>query len=190
MSDPDPDGDITWFCRQVRSRSREHHEAMLVASQQRWISVAVGILRQELDSMVRVIFLLSESDRGVRAHLIGQAVSGQKWAVTDRGMVDLAESLHDWTRLVYRFGCSFIHLSYLHDYQARDPFRALPIDERRAIAQYLCDYHGGKVSPESSFVEITTYLPKVLDKITANLAIYLNHLERDGDLPGRAPRER
>ena len=44
-------------------------------------------------------------------------------------MVDLAQGLHGWTQLVYRFGCSFIHLSDLHDYQARDPFNLLRFED-------------------------------------------------------------
>lgn len=48
-------GDTAWFWRQVRTRSREHREAMTIAAQQGWLSIMVGILRQELDSMIRII---------------------------------------------------------------------------------------------------------------------------------------
>ncbi len=96
----------------------------------------VAILRQELDSMVRVIYLLAQSpDR--RDLLIDSSVNREKWlqhnskgAVTDKEMVDLAQRLQGWTRSVYKFGCAFIHLSSLHDYNARDPFRQLPLEER------------------------------------------------------------
>ena len=165
---------------------------MAVADQQGWHSVAVGILRQELDSMVRVIFLLAQSDHELRAHLLEQAVSGEVWTVptlkgkfkkiTDREMVDLAQNLQGWTRLVYRFGCGFIHLSDLHDYQARDPFRSLPFEERREIAQYLLRFHGGEASADSTFDEIVAYVPRVLDKISSNLGHYLRDLEHGAGL--------
>ncbi|MGY1868210.1 MULTISPECIES: hypothetical protein [Nocardia] len=195
MSEEASADDVAWFCRQVRARSQEHEEAMSVAAQRTWLSIAVGILRQELDSMVRVIFLLKQHDPRLRARLLRQAVSGEIWTlptsngrsrrVTDRDMVDLAHTLHDgWIRLVYRFGCSFIHLSNLHDYHSRDPFHGLPQDEREDIARYLRQYHGGPVSAELTFEEIAAYVPKVLGKITSNLELYLTDLER-GLVPQR-----
>lgn len=179
---------VAWFCRQVRARSLEHREAMSMADLHGWLSIAVGILRQELDSMVRTIFLIEQRDPGLRARLLEQAVSGESWRlptakgtlkkVYDRDMVDLAQNLHGWTQLVYRFGCSFIHLSDLHDYHARDPFRGLPLQEREDIAHYLRKYHGGDVSTGSTFNEVAAYAPKVLDKIASNLEHYLDDLER------------
>lgn len=163
---------------------------MSFAAQQGWLSIMVGILRQELDSLIRVIFL-EQQDPGLRAQLLDQAVSGEVWKlptskgklskVTDRQMVDtadLAPNLQGWTQLVYRFGCSFVHLSDLHDYLARDPFRGLPLEDRQNIAKYLRQYHGGNVSADSTFDEITAYLPKVLDKIASNLECYLKDLEQ------------
>jgi hypothetical protein len=186
------DENVDWFCRQVRTRSHEHHQAMLIAHERGWLSIAVGILRQELDSMVRVVFLLSQPDRRQRNALLVSAVSGQPWTVptpegkmrrvTDRDMVELAQNLHGWARNVYRFGCGFIHLSHLHDYPARDPFRALSIVERQWVADYLRQYHGGEASPDSTFQEISAYMPRVLEKISSNLEHYLEVLESDGEL--------
>lgn len=199
MSDDVTPEVLTWFCRQVRARSHEHQQAMAMATQQGWLSIAVGILRQELDSMVRVIFLIEQPNPGLRVRLLEQAVSGERWKVptsngklkpvTDRDMVDLAQHLHGWTQLVYRFGCSFIHLSDLHDYHARDPFRDLPLQEREDIAQYLRKYHGSDVSADSTFEKVVAYVPKVLDKIASNLEVYLNDLEQDANYQGIRPRQ-
>ncbi len=114
------------FCRQVRARSAEHGQAILAL---RALSgQMVSTLRQEFDSLVRVVFLLAQGDRHCRHQLIGDVVSGRKWTrsgslkpITDREMVDLANALHGWTKSVYAFGCAFIHLSHLHDYQTRGP---------------------------------------------------------------------
>ncbi|GHB15906.1 hypothetical protein GCM10010306_004270 [Streptomyces umbrinus] len=154
---------------------------MTVAAERGWRSIAIGILRQELDSMVRVIYLLAQP-RVIQADLLTSSVSGERWriptgncklkVVTDRDMVDLAQNLHGWTRNVYEFGCSFIHLSSAHDYLARDPFQALPIEERDVIAKYINKYHGHlgeHLSVNSSFDDIISYAPAVLEKISSNL---------------------
>src|SRR5262249_40018997 len=114
------------FCRQVRARSAEHREAIHLLHGRRLLSQVVAILRQELHSMVRVIFLLSIGDRPYRQQLIDGSVNGEKWTVkgkkaciTDREMVELAQTLQGWTQSVYKFGCAFIHLSSFHDYQHR-----------------------------------------------------------------------
>lgn len=137
--------------------------------------------------MIRVIFLIEQHDPELRTRLVEQAISGEVWKlptstgkpkrVTDRDMVDLAQNLQGWTQLVYRFGCSFIHLSDLHDYHARDPFRGLPPEDRQHIAQFLRHYYGGNVSADSTFDEIAAYLPQILRKITSNLECYLNDLK-------------
>ena len=186
----EPDSDVGWFIRQVRARSWEHSEAMPVVFEQGWYSVAVGILRQELDSMIRVIYLLRERDRERRADLIRQAVSGQKWKVRDKEMVEAARRLpgYPWVRQVYKFGCGFIHLSRNHDYQARDPFRALSPDQRRTIAEYLREHHDGEVSAESAFDDIIGYVPMVLGKIAFRLDGFLDDLDNNRDIPGNAPR--
>lgn len=173
--------DLGVFCRQIRQRSSEHQEAMTLAAERGWRSIAFGILRQELDSMVRVIYLLTQP-RQLRADLLAASVAGVRWRVqtengkmkpvTDREMVDLAQNLHGWTRNVYEFGCRFIHLSSAHDYLARDPFQALPFEEREGIAQYINHYHrrpDQTLSVNSTFDDIIAYAPLILKKISRNL---------------------
>ncbi|MFF4118353.1 hypothetical protein ACFY0P_33595 [Streptomyces sp. NPDC001714] len=185
------DDDLRVFCRQIRERSREHQEAMPVAAERGWVSMEIGILRQELDSIVRVIYLLKQPS-ALRADLVASSISGNRWriptdkgkmkAVTDRDMVELAQSMNGWTRNVYEFGCRFIHLSSAHDYLARDPFLALPIEEREIIAKYINHYHGhpgGSVSASSSFNDIVAYAPSILKKISSNLESELATLEGD-----------
>jgi hypothetical protein len=70
---------IDAFCRQVRSRSKEHQQAMQLLSRAGLAGQMVAILRQELDSMVRVIYLLTQPpDR--RYLLIDSSVNGKKWS--------------------------------------------------------------------------------------------------------------
>ncbi|GAB4119851.1 MAG: hypothetical protein Kow00104_02560 [Rhodothalassiaceae bacterium] len=155
----------------------------------------VSILRQELDSRVRVVFLLAQKDRTFRNIPISAAVSGRFWTqpgteprkerrITDRDMIDLADRLHNWTRSVYKYGCAFIHLSNLHDYGARDPFLSLPDGERESILTHMRYFHGGPCGPNPTFRDLIPFLPDVFEKIASNLECYLEDLEKDGDLDG------
>jgi hypothetical protein len=145
----------------------------------------VAVLRQELDSMVRVIFLLRQ-DLPRRRQLISAAVQGERWTrensrspVTDREMVDIADELFGWTRSVYKFGCAFIHLSNLHDYNDRDPVESLPSAERENLLEHCRHYHGGPPVGSETLDDLVPFLPAVLDKISGNLECYLKTLENE-----------
>jgi hypothetical protein len=144
----------------------------------------ISILRQELDSMVRVIYLLAIRDHAYRETLIEASVNGRQWTVegkkariTDKEMTELASQLHGWTASVYKFGCAFIHLSAYHDYSDRDPLRSLPHDERIQLLDHMRHYHGGPIESNPTFEDLAPYLPRVLDKVASNLECYLRQLE-------------
>lgn len=137
--------------------------------------------------MVRVIYLLSlgpaERDRLIEDTLSGvrweiSTARGRKKMVTDKEMVDVAQNLEGWTLSVYRFGCAFIHLSDFHNHLARDPFMALPNEEREDVLAHMRHYHGGPASDFPSLDEILCYIPRVFEKIASNLECYLKNLER------------
>lgn len=172
------------FLRQVRTRSEEHQRAMRLLAREGLAGQMVAVLRQELDSMVRVIYLLTQNTER-RAALIEASVRGEKWSqpssrasVTDKEMVDLAQDLQGWTHSVYKFGCAFIHLSGLHDYNDRDPLEQLPLQEREDILEHCRYYHGGPHGNDAKFSELVPYLPRVLEKISGNLECYLKDLEQ------------
>jgi len=136
--------------------------------------------------MVRVIFLLSIADQPYRRQLIDASVNGAKWTVkgkkaciTDREMVELAQTLQGWTQSVYMFGCAFIHLSSFHDYEHRDPLVALPKDEKAAILKHMRYYHGCPANADPSFEDLLPYLPQVFEKVAGNLECYLKQLETE-----------
>ncbi|MDD2038757.1 hypothetical protein NP572_19470 [Pseudomonas putida] len=173
------------FTRQVLSRSKDHRRAMALLETANIPSQMIAILRQELDSMVRVIYLLNQ-DSERRKVLIEASVNGELWKqpagrgrVTDKEMVDLAQQLQGWTLSVYKFGCAFIHLSNLHDYNDRDPMQLLPIQDRESILEHSRNYHGG---PEGTgFEDLLPYLPRALDKVSSNLEYYLEQLHAGSD---------
>lgn len=167
--------------RQILNRSHDHRKAMQLLSSANIPSQMIAVLRQELDSMVRVIYLLSQ-EPSRQTLLIEASVNGQQWQqsngrgrVTDREMVELAQQLQGWTKSVYKFGCAFIHLSNFHDYNNRDPMKQLSAEEQEAILEHCRHYHGG---PEhSGFTNLIPYLPKVLEKVASNLEHYLALLQ-------------
>ena len=183
------DSELTMFCRQVRKRSEENRKALRLLHRSALTGNIMGILRQELDSMVRCIFLLSVTDTQYRERLVHDAVTGISWRtkdgkrkVTDRDMVDLSCGLHGWTQNVYAFGCGFIHLSAFHDYSDRDPFDSLTPQDRRDIAHYLNYYHGVAMDHTTKLRDIEFVLPAVFEKISANLECYVKSLETGSDL--------
>ncbi len=181
-----PNAKIVQFVRMVRARSGENAEALGATASRQLHGVTIGILRQELDSMVRVIYLLSVAPK-VRTTLVESSLAGEPWKiatpsgklkkVTDRDMVNHAATLHGWAESVYRFGCAFIHLSQFHDYATRDPVAALAPAERAAMLHHLRHYHGGPASDDFTLADVVPMLPGVFQKITSNLDCYLRQLE-------------
>lgn len=85
----------------IRNRSEENRRAMQSFHHVHDVlSPAFAIVRQELDSLVRVIYLLALKTIPERHRLIGSTLCGEKWKVqtpkgkwmdvTDRTMIDLA----------------------------------------------------------------------------------------------------
>ncbi len=174
------------FCRQIRARSTEYKKAILLLHDNNLPSQVVAILRQELDSMIRVIYLLTITDKEYRAGLVQASVEGNPWKkknsqhkITDREMVDIANQLQGWTESVYKFGCGFIHLSNFHDYKERDPLAMISSGEKDAILKHMRYYHGGPLNPDPKFSDLVDYLPRVFEKISDNLECYLKELEAE-----------
>lgn len=170
------------FCKIVQQRSDENKQAISLLSRTGLTGQVMSVLRQELDSMVRIIFLLSQTIEE-REHLINLTLTGKKWKlrsnanVTDKQMVELADTLNGWTESVYKFGCAFIHLSSYHDYAFNDPFENLGQVEIDSIKNHLNYYHGFPMTNDLTMQSISFYLPMVFDKIEGNLECYVKHLE-------------
>lgn len=172
------------FCRTVRRRSEENARAMMLLHSQGLYGVCMAVLRQEVDSLVRVIYLLRAS-AGQKQKLLQAAADGAMWKretgkgrLTDREMVELATQLEGWTASVYKFGCAFIHLSRYHDYKERDPLSQLSDAERISILQHMRHYHGGPHTDHPSFGDLAQYFPQVFRKIRSNLESYLQSVEK------------
>jgi hypothetical protein len=181
------------FCRMIRNRSDENRRAIRCFDRiSEVLSPAMAILRQELDSMIRVIYLLGIRDIAERKRLISSTLQGKKWKVwtdrgkwtdvTDRRMVDFAQQLQGWTQSVYRFGCAFVHLSDFHNHIAENPLDKLETAERQNVLFHMRYYHGGPCDDNPKMAEFASYVPQVFGKIADNLDCYLKTLEADGTL--------
>lgn len=178
--------ELTVFCRQIRSRSSDHRKAIYLLFQAEIYSQTISILRQELDSMVRVIYLLSVDDIEYRRKLIKDSVEGRQWRskdgkkkITDKEMVDHANELQGWARSVYKFGCSFIHLSAFHDYNDRDPLGLIAEEEKEDIIRHIRSYHGGPFTRSPTIKDLYPYFPMIFDKVSGNLECYIKDLENE-----------
>ena len=175
--------DTEQFCQILRERSAENISAGQLLFNNMLYGQLISVLRQELDSLVRTVFLLS-NDLNTRQHFILQTLQNTKWTlpnsrtvVTDRNMVDLTDRLHGWTNSVYKLGCAFIHLSPMADYRNSNPFQQLEQTEINNIKQHLHNYHGFQLSDTLNMDTVTPYLLRVLDKVSSNLECYIGYLE-------------
>ena len=166
----------------IEARSREHHEAMRVALDKGWLAIADSVLRMELDSMIRVIWLLRHPD--TREQILASCVAGQGFnegrkRISDTTLAEDAVKVNGWVQAVYHFGNTFVHLTNAHDYAVLDPFQAY--ERRGEVIEFLNRYHpgkvpGGPVDDSSTLRDLDAYAPYVLEKITSRLDIYVRDL--------------
>ncbi|MER7455633.1 hypothetical protein [Micromonospora sp. NPDC126480] len=170
------------FCRMVEARSREHHQAMQVALGNGWLAIAGSVLRMELDSMIRVIYLRqtpNARERILASCIAGEGFKDGQTRIPDRAMVEVATRVNGWVRAVYDFGNMFVHLTNMHDYAAVDPFQVYEC--RGDVLGFLNHYHRGKAASgplgdNATLRDVAAYAPHVLDKITSNLVGYAEDL--------------
>lgn len=177
------------FISLIQSRSKENSESLKDDFAKGRIGKCMETLRTELDSFIRVMYLGRISEIGERERLIQQTLSGEKWTiltrnnkwkqVTDRDMVDKANELMGYIHYVYKFGCSFIHLSDFHNYTTTNPFDKLSNTEKADVIKYLNQYHSYPFDTELTVENITRYIPAVFDKISSNLACYFDRILND-----------
>ncbi len=85
------------FCSLIKERSVELNSSAVLLFDNKHYGQVISIIRQELDSLVRVIFLLEINDLTKRQHYIIQTLNNQKWTkvnskniITDREMIELS----------------------------------------------------------------------------------------------------
>lgn len=101
--------------------------------------------------------------------------------MTDRFLLEYADRYNGqgWEKVSYKFACSFIHLSILHNWTNEDVTAIIDDKEKRIIIDYINSYHGANLNIESSFTDIVQHSLDVFSKIKGNLDYYLEAIEDD-----------
>lgn len=175
--------DLDKFCNIVKNRSEENAKTIKLLYENQLYGNCVGILRQELDSMVRVLFLLA-CEQSQRIMFIKQTLNNEKWhdgkrTITDYLLIKNVLNMCGWARNVYLFGCSFIHLSVSHNYMQEDPFLKLSREELKAIKNFMVQYHNFPQEQDITFITMQPYLLKIFEKINSNLTCHLETLNNN-----------
>ncbi|WP_146140471.1 hypothetical protein [Zobellella endophytica] len=173
---------LTIFRDQAKLRSAENQKAFEVLINNGCYGVAAGLLRQELDTLIRVTYLCYEDlDIEYGRQLIKDSVEGRRWKkinlkgksvpITDREMVNLAKHLGGWEGYVYDFGCKFIHLSDAHYYEFVDPIEKISTEDKELIISYLKEKHEYP-HEELTFELVKPFLPSVMEKIANSIEFF------------------
>lgn len=173
---------LSRFIRLTRDRSGDNTRAIQSLHAQGLHGQATSILRQELDSLIRVCYLLTIADYNERLRLINDTLDGNKWKIkgqniTDRKMVTVASQYNHWAPEVYDFGNSFTHLTNYHDFKNSDPLVQLSAEQKGTIRHYLNAYHAFGEIREVTFQNVIPFIPQVAHKVSGNLNCYLDDLE-------------
>jgi hypothetical protein len=173
------------FIRLTRDRSHDNLRAIMSLHFQGLYGQETAILRQELDSLIRVCYLLTITDPNERLRLIDDTLNGVKWVIngkslTDRKMVNIAQQYNHWAPEVYDFGNSFTHLTNYHDFKTTDPLLQLDASRKTAIRRYLNTYHFFSDGDAVTFNNVVPFIPRVAQKVSDNLNRYLDDLENRG----------
>lgn len=166
----------------IQNRSEENKRSLNLLFPQELFGNCISILRQELDSFIRVMYLGRISDFDERERLMNQTLSGEKWTVltpnnkwkqiTDKDMVEKANEFYGYIQYVYKFGCASIHLSDFHNYTTKNPFDKLNGTEKDDVKNYLTKYHDFPIENELTVENISDYIPDIVEKISSNLTCY------------------
>ena len=171
------------FLRIVTERSNEHTSSIFILHQQSNYGTCIGLLRQELDSLIRVCYLNTLLDIQEIESLIADTINGAQWKkdgkrITDRKMVEIASLYNHWAPEVYEFGNNFIHLTNFSDYKNIDPLRNFDQDHKLRIRQYLSQYHFFPTAIDITFENVAPYIPQIAKKVSDNLKSYLSDLAK------------
>jgi len=176
--------DIEEFCSIVTKRSQENLNSLLLLLENGNFSIAIGLLRQELDSLIRVAYLCDINPSKEEAkELISNMLQGKQWKklrnnksirITDREMINLASKIGGWVEIIYSFGNKLIHLSDMH---SNNPTKNITIEEKNEIIKYLSDYHQYPYK-DINKVHIEEYLPKIMKKLVENVAFYVEEIKK------------
>lgn len=167
------------FVLMVRQRTQQNRAAFLALDHAPQVQTA--LLRIELDSMIRVLHVLSyeplEREVAIERFYSAQRFENSKGKrITDAHMVEEAARFEGWTRYVYDFACAFVHLSPLHLNNLDVDLSSYFGDETERVKLYLNHYHGFGKALQLTIRNIQPYLSRIFEKICDNTECYLDFI--------------
>lgn len=145
----------------------------------------ISIMRQELDQIIRLLFLLN-STKNVQRQLIESSINNHKWFVinkenkkdyiTEEIISKYSESLNGWDKSIYEFGLAFGSLATTFNYGTKDPIKTMAENDRDKIYKYILEYHNRDFPRDYDINVLIRELPDILNIISSNLQKYMDRL--------------
>lgn len=174
---------IVKYCSIVRTSSNENEVAIKLLYENKLYKKVIGTLREELELYIRTLYLTNQN-ASEKERLITEFFKNIQWKnsknarLTDAEMVNFANNIgFGWEQISYKFACSFVHLSVLHNWSNEDVIKIIQDNEKKIIIDYINQYHGAKLNDKSTFKDIIVYLLPIFEKIKHNMEYYLQELE-------------
>lgn len=174
------------FIELVKNRSEENRLSLNNLYENRLLGNCISILRQEIDTFIRIIYLGRLNSIEERERLINLTFNDEKWNkltlnnksrnITDKDMVNIASEVKGYVQYLYKFGCGFIHLSNYHNYKIKNPFDRLSLSEQIDIKFYLHQYHGFSIQNDLTIEGIEDLIPNIFEKVSQNMLYYNDQL--------------
>lgn len=82
-----------------------------------------------------------------------------------------------WEKISYKFACSFIHLSILHNWNEEDVTKIVDEKDKKIIVNYINQYHHANLDYNCTFEDIVKYSLDIFIKIKDNMEFYINKLQ-------------
>lgn len=172
------------FINLVKERSTGNSSLLLSLQEQELYAKAISLLRNDIEILLRIGYLLTIGDRTERSALMEAMLKGEEWKegrknITNADMAAIVAHYNKWISEVYDFGTLFTHITDHQDYKTADPIAGLTSIQKTTLRYYLSTYHQLAYDKELSFRNVINYLPNVATKVLSNLKRYLSDLEQN-----------
>jgi hypothetical protein len=145
----------------------------------------VSLMCQELDQMIRLLFLLNSSQRD-RISFMESSINNHKWYVlnkenkkeniTDETLADFTKTLAGWDKSIYDFGFAFKDMSNAFNYGSKDPIKGMSEENRKKLYDYIIAYHKKDFPNDFSINDLFPVLPEIINVISLNLKNYIEKI--------------
>ena len=136
------------FIELVINRSNENSKAIRNLYNENLIGGCMSILRQELDSFVRIIYLGRVTNPEERSRLMEQTLNGERWKV----------------------------LTHNNKWKTEKLFNKLTLDERNDVIKQLNQYHNFSVENQLTVDNVWHLIIDIFEKISSNITCYFDEI--------------